>query len=190
MTHKLVDALVGGLIQCQLTTRQMVVLLVVMALTLGGVVVYEIQTSNFQLQKYATATMVLKDLDILASSDNVGIASSADAIVKRISEILAETHADPSLSQSQHRIALALTLGLPWVVFSVAGIVEALRREPDWHYGFFGCLFLAVVLGSVGYMIPTDIHWFYRYLVVPVVVIAALLGLFYVAGEDDEDAET
>lgn len=64
-----------------------------------------------------------------------------------------------------------------------------MRQEPDWQYGLFGCLFLAAVLGGVGYVLPTDILWFYRYLVIPLVVYSALLGLFYVAGDDEREPE-
>ena len=103
--------------------------------------------------------------------------------------MLAETQGTAALSPGGHRIALALIVGLPWLVLSVVGLVEAVRRNPDWQYGFFGCLALAILLGGVSFGIPTDVHWFYRYVVFPLAIYSALLGFFFVAGEEDIKSE-
>lgn len=185
----LITAIVESLTRGPITIKTLAVMLVVGVAAGLGVVGYEIETANFALEKYARAAGVLKDLDAVSSSKDSRIGSAADVIVGRVEDILAETRPDPSLSESQHRMALALILGLPWAVLSIAGIVEAVRREPDWQYGLFGCLFLAALLGSVAYYVPTDIHWFYRYLLIPLVVYSALLGMLFVAGDDEAEKE-
>ena len=151
-------------------------------------VAYEIETANFALEKYARAAAILKDLDAVSSSTNEGIAAATDLVAERVGELLATARADPSLNENQHRVALALIASLPWLVLSAIGVLEAVRRVPDWQYGLFGCLALAALLGSVGYYIPTDVHWLYRYVVFPLVTYSALLGLFFAVG--DEDGET
>ena len=186
---EVVQQVVDGLTRGPLTVTKLVVILVVVVAAAGGVVAYEIQTANFELDKYAKTATLLKDLDALSLSENSSIATTADIIVGRVARILEEHQADRSLSEGQHRVALALILGLPWAVLSMTGIFEGIRKEPDWYYGLFGCLFLASVLGSIGYYLPTDIHWFYRYVVIPLVILTTLLGLLYVAGDDDPASE-
>lgn len=167
-------------------TRRKLALTLIVAVVAGlGVTMYEIETASFALEKYAKAASILKDLDAVSSSKNSDVVAVAAVTTDRLREILAESHADRSLSDAEHRVALALILGLPWVVLSVIGVVEGVRREPDWQYGLVGCLFLAAILGGVGYWLPTDLHWFYRYLVTPLVIYLSLLGLFYAAGTDD-----
>ena len=59
-------------------------LLVILAFTVIGsltVVIFEIQTANFALEKYARATAILKDLDGLSSSEDGSIAPLADSLV-------------------------------------------------------------------------------------------------------------
>lgn len=189
MIESVVTTVCGFLNRGPITARKLVIVLV-LALAGGvGVVVYEIETSNFAMAKYAKAAAVLKDLEASSASTNEGIAAAANLIVERVGELLEETGADPGLSESGHRIALAMTVGLPWLVFAVTGVVEAVRREPDWQYGLFGCLALAVLLGGVAYSIPTQVHWFYRYVVFPFVVYSGLLGLFFAAGDEDRATE-
>ena len=187
MMERLLTALVDGLTRGPFTAKK---LGVVLALAIAGgvaVVVYEIQTANFALYKYARAAAILKDLEEASTSTNVGIASAAGVVADRVGELLAETGADPSLSETDHRVALALIVGLPCLVMSIVGVVEGLRREPDWQYGLFGCLALALVLGGVAFGVPTEMPWFYRYVLFPLAVYAGLVALFLTAeGEDDE----
>ena len=145
--------------------------------------------ANFALERYAKAAEILKDVESTSRSMNEDIASASELVAARVGELLGERRAAPALSASRHRVALALIVGLPWLVMSVVGVVEAVHREPDWQYGLFGCLALAILLGGVGYAVPTEVHWFYRYLVFPLVRYSALLVLFFVAGDADGATE-
>ena len=189
MTEKLLTAAGDFLTRGPFTARKLVVVLV-LAVTGGlGVVVYEIETASFALDKYGRVATMLKDLESTSRSTNESIASSTALIADELEELLAGTGAPSALSVREHRIALALIVGLPWLVLSIVGIVEGVRREPDWQYGFFGCFALAVLLGAVAYVIPTEVHWFYRYVVFPFAVYSGLVGLFYAAGKEDVESE-
>ena len=185
MFEKLMQ-IINWLTQGPFTTKKLLIILAITVLAGLSVVSYEIQTANFTLDKYAQATAILKDIDALSSSQDTSIAVLADAMVVSIEEILSETEADPSLSEFQHRLALTLIIGLPWLLLSIIGIVEGVRRVPDWQYGLFGCLTLAALLGGIAYTIPTDIHWFYRYILIPLATYSFLVALFYAAGDDDD----
>ena len=161
----------------------------VLAFTVIGVlavVIFEIQTANFALEKYARATAILKDLDGLSSSEDARIAPLADSLVDRVATILSETQANPSLSATGHRLALVMIMGLPWLILSTIGVVEAVRRVEDWQYGLFGFLALAALFGGVAYMVPTDVHWFYRYLLLPLATYSVVVTSLIVIGNDDD----
>ena len=164
MMEKLLTAVGDFLTRGPFTERKLVVVLVLAVAGGLGVVVYEIETANFSLERYARAAAILKDLDASSTSTNERIATAANLVAGRVGELLVETRTDPALSERGHRIALTLIVGLPWLVLAVVGVVEAVRREPDWQYGLFGCLALAALLGGVAYVIPTEVHWFYRVL--------------------------
>lgn len=152
-----------------------------------ALIIFLIETGDTELETYAKAAVVLKNLEDLASSNNQDVVSASETIAGQVKDIVASAaDTDRLLSEGGHRTALALVMGLPWAAFSLVGIVEGIRREPDWEYGFLGCLALAALLGIGAYAIPTDIHWFYRYLLIPIGV-HLLLGVFFVACDDEAD---
>ena len=176
--------IINRLTQGRLTGSKLLVTVVISVIAGLGVVAFEIQTANFVLEKYARSTAILMDLDALSSSDDPRIGPLADSLVEGIENILSEHQADPSLSDTQHRIALAMIMGLPWLVLSIIGIVEGVRRVADWQYGLFGCLALAALLGGTAYMVPTGLHWFYRYVLLPLATYSVLVGLLYMISDD------
>ena len=187
--EKHLAAMLNSFARPPFTTTKLLIILVLAVVGGLAVVVYEIETANFALEKYARAAAVLKDLDAVSSSTNEGVAAAADLVTDRVGELLAMARADPSLTENQHRLALALIASLPWLILSIIGVVEAVRREPDWQYGWFGCLALATLLGGVGYHIPTDVHWFYRYVFFPLATYSALIGLFFAVGDEDGEKQ-
>ena len=160
------------------------------SVVLGLVVaIYLIETADTELERYAKAAAVLKDLEgVMTASGNPDVISASETIAERVTDIVAEaTETDESLSDGWHRAILALVMGLPWAVFSMVGVVEGTRRESDWEYGLFGCIALAVLLGGAGYAVPPEIHWFYRYLLMPIAAYGVLGGVFLAAGNDEAD---
>lgn len=111
MTGQLLTDLVHGLTRGPFTTRKLVVMLVVVVVAGLGVSAYEIETASFALEKYAKAAGILKDLDTVSTSENTNIASVAEVLAGRVREILVETREDPSLSENEHRVALAWSWG-------------------------------------------------------------------------------
>ena len=154
-----------------------------------GAIVYEVYTGHLELTRYERALKILNELETSALSSDVPlIKATAAAIAERVNEIVVEARAkDESLSDTTHRSLLALALGLPWIVFSFTGVVEGVRRDRDWHYGLFGSLAIGALLGTIGYAIPTDLHWLLRYVAIPLSVIVILALLFILVGDDDDD---
>lgn len=180
--------LVGKLIEGFL--RGKIVASLVGSVLLGlGVAVYLIETADTELEQHARAAAILKDLEVvMTASENPDVVSAAATIARRVKEIVAEaTEANGSLSEEGHRVVLALIMGLPWAVLSLIGIVEGVRRESDWEYSLFGPLALAALFSAVAYAIPVEIHWFYRYVLIPVAVYIIVGGGLTLAGKDESE---
>ena len=79
-----------------------------------------------------------------------------------------------------------MIMGLPWLLLSIIGVVEGVRRVEDWQYGLFGFMALAALFGGVAYMVPTDVHWFYRYVLFPLATYSVLVALLFMVGNDDD----
>ena len=156
-----------------------------------GAIVYEVYTAHLELSRYERALKILNELETrVLSSDVPSIKATANAIAARVEEIVVEGRTkDESLSGTTHRSLLALALGIPWIVFSFTGVVEGVRRDRDWHYGLFGLLAIGALLGTIGYAIPTELHWLLRYVAIPLSVVVILALLFLLFGDDDDDEE-
>lgn len=169
-----------------LNRRSLAAIAIAVAFAILVTVAHEIFTSRLALDKYASAASLLRDLDFLTRSENEAVSSSANQILREVESIVkgaAEEH--QRLSPTQHRIALAFVMGFPWVALSLVGVVEAFRHEPDWEYAVFGCLFLGLLIGSTAYFIPPSMHWFYRYIFIPVLTYSVMLSVFYAVADDD-----
>jgi hypothetical protein len=160
---------------------------IVLLLGILAVVSFEIQTSQFELDKLSKSADLLIKVEPLTRSKDENIKKLSDLVIFELSEILTEKKSDSQLS-IEPAILLALLLGLPWVAMSFVGIGEAFQGESDWYYGTIGALTIGFIFGFIGYLIPTNIHWFYRYVVMPIIITGTTLFLFYKLGDKDEES--
>jgi len=169
-----------------LTAKKAAVLGVLMLFLIGAVVSFEIHTSQFQLDKLSRISAVLKGLAPLVSSDSKEVSTVAKKLVSELNLVLEqESVADPT--PTDPRVLLVLLLSSPWLILALVGVGEALEGESDWYYGVAGCLFIGLMLGLLGYSVPTEIHWFYRYVCIPIFLTGVLLFIFYAIGDDKDE---
>ena len=157
-----------------------------------GIVAYAWWAPLFELEKYRKGVKgveILRDVnEIMLSSEDPELRALSLEITDRVRRLLEVVKSESMLSDFDERFAVALIMAVPWAVFSLAGVVEALRREPDWEYGLFGCLAISAVLGIGSYyLVPTDIADLHRYLVIPFFFHSGLATIFYIVGNLEED---
>lgn len=150
-----------------------------------AVVSFEIHTSQFELEKLTKAADLLVKVEPLTKSESDSVKKLSDLVIQELNEILSEEKPSSELP-FEPPVLLSLLLGLPWVAMSLIGIGEAFQGESDWYYGTIDTLIIGGIFAFIGYSIPTDIHWFYRYVVMPIVITGATMFLFYMVGDDDE----
>lgn len=171
--------------------KRIAILFVMLALGVIALVSYELTTSTFRLDKLLKVSELLVELEPLLSSENEFVSSSAQEIVEQVQEIiLNEQNTNIGLTSDEQRRALVILMSVPWLLFSLTGFYEAWKKEPDWGYGVIGCFVLAFLFGWASYYIPTDIHWFYRYIVIPILSYGVLATIFYSIADDDEENGT
>ena len=151
-------------------------------------VAYEIHTSQLQIEKLSRVAALLDEIEPLTKSENEAVKSLADRLVSKASELLSERDSYLQLPIDQ-QLMLALLLGAPWVLLSLVGIGEAFQGESDWYYGSIGSLFIAALFGLIGYIVPIDIHWFYRYVAFPVLLTGGTFFFFWMFGHDDTESD-
>ena len=168
--------------------KRVAILFGILALGVIAIVSYELTTSKFRLDKYQQAAELLSTLGPLLDSSNESVRLSAQEMTEDVKAILLEGISTQSgLSPEEHRRALVLLMSMPWIIFSLIGIVELFQGVKDWAHSLLGCLFLAFVFGFASYYVPPDLHWFYRYLVIPFLTYGVTLSAFYVLSNDDEE---
>lgn len=175
----------------EFSAKRIAILFGILALGVIAIVSYELTTSKFRLDKYQQAAELLVTLGPLLESSSESVRLSAQEMAEDVKAILLkEINTQSGLSAEEHRKALVLLMSLPWVIFSLSGIVELFQGAKDWAYGVLGCLFLAFFFGFASYYVPPDLHWFYRYLVIPFLTYGVTLSIFYILSGDDEEKST
>ncbi|SFX42114.1 hypothetical protein [Marinospirillum alkaliphilum] len=171
----------------ELSAKRVAVICATLAVGIIGIVSYELATSTFRLDKYQKAADLLSSLEPLLESRNETVRSSAQEMAANVKSIMLNEPGESfGLTSDQHRIALVILMSVPWIILSFVGIIEKFKGDPDWAYGLVGCLFLAFLFGFASYYVPSDLHWFYRYVAIPFVTYAVALSLFYAVSDDDE----
>jgi len=161
-------------------------LAVIMLFLIGMVVAYEIQTSQFQLVRLSSVTELVTEVEPLVQSENADVQQLAQKVLAELTMIMDQ---DSGISQTpiDPRILLVFLLSTPWAILSFVGIGEAIQGVSDWYYGTIGCVVLGLVFGFIGYSIPVDIHWFYRYVCFPLILLGVPFYIFWVIGDSDDD---
>jgi hypothetical protein len=167
--------------------KRIAILFLLLALGVIATVSYELTTSTFRLDKFLKASELLVELEPLISSKNELVRDSAEEIIEQVQAILLqEQNSNIGLTTEEQRWALVILMSVPWILFSLAGIYEAFAKEPDWAYGVIGCWAIAFLFGWASFYIPTEIHWFYRYIVIPILSYGVLTTFFYSIADNDE----
>lgn len=169
-----------------LTPSKAAWLAVIMLFLIGMVVAYEIQTSQFQLERLSNVTELVTEVAPLVQSENAQVQELAQKILIDLTLIMDQ---DTSVSQTpiDPRILLIILLSTPWVIMSFVGIGEAFQGVSDWYYGTIGCVAFSLVFAFIGYSIPIDIHWFYRYVCFPLILLGVSFYIFWVVGDSEDD---
>lgn len=172
----------------EFSAKRVAILFGVLALGVIAIVSYELTTSQFRLEKYQKASELLATLGPLLESSNESVRLSAQEMATDVKAmLLKEITAQSGLNPDEHRKALVILMSVPWIIFSFVGIVGLFQGVKDWAYSLLGCLFLAFVFGFASYYVPPNLHWFYRYLVIPFLTYGVTLSIFYALSDDDEE---
>lgn len=170
-----------------LTSAKAAALAVVFLFLIGMVVVYEIQTSQFQLTRLSRVTELLTELEPLTQADSPEIQRLARSAAAELA-LAMERDSEVGSTPIDPRILLAILLSAPWAILSLVGFGEAVQGVSDWYYGTLGCLLIGGVFGVIGYAIPVDIHWFYRYVCLPILLTGTTLFTFWAIGNAEGDS--
>lgn len=135
--------------------QRMLMIFLIFSLITVGLASYEFMTAKFQIDKYEDSIALLKSIENLDNS-TVESKQIINDIYKGISQIT-----NPSSLAFYRNIMLtnemkqALWAILPWVVVILVGLPTSFSQDGSIS-AFFVISFIALFLGFVGYMLPTQ----------------------------------
>lgn len=167
--------------------RRLVIVLSTLLICILLAISYEITTASLTIEKHSKSINILKDLDTLISSKNKEISETSKVILSNIQKDLITK---PQENSDNSRLVLPLIMAIPWLIAAIFSIIEARKKQPDWEYGLLGCVVLTAIFGGTSYFVPTDLHWFFRYICIPLFTFTIVGITFYKLGNDKQNHES
>jgi hypothetical protein len=144
--------------------RRLTIVFSFISIIAASFVLYEWQTSAYELARYERSTLVLKELDSLISSENREIRESAKIINSKIQEVVRKeditSKLELSVSPEFAQIFFAI---LPWLLIALILIPNAFKNKEEPVNMLIGFIMFIFIVGFLAYFIPTDWSKLARY---------------------------
>ena len=147
-----------------LTLKKLVLFVIFILLLVVFFILYEWQTSTIELTRYERSTQILKDIDLLISSENEEISNSAKDINRRLQSVISKEYIISYLERlTSPRWVQVFFAILPWIIIAIILVSTAVKKGEESRHMAIGYLIIILLIGSITYFIPPDWNKFFRY---------------------------
>ena len=151
------------------TKRRIVLLIVMIAMVIGSVFIYESYTSNWRLKKLERATNLLiqlqsiNDKQELHNDNNLRI--TYNIIRQNLEDIIKTSTTTPQIPPIYWRVLMGAA---PWLLFSLLFIPNIRRGESGAFAGVIGAIFTGCIFGGAAILLPESLGAAFHYVIYPI----------------------